>query len=76
MADINLIPIVMHRGNQSSLVAADIKDGEFPDLIGVREEFTQPGKIREAVLPSLILFSLDEVYACPAIQLECKLRGN
>jgi hypothetical protein len=33
MADVNLPPVVMNRGDQSELVAADVKDSEFSDLI-------------------------------------------
>jgi hypothetical protein len=51
VADINLVPIVMHGGDQSSFVAADVKDGKFSHLISVREQLARPGKIREAMLP-------------------------
>ena len=35
VADVNFVPIVMHGGNQSSLVAADVEDGEFSHLVRV-----------------------------------------
>jgi hypothetical protein len=28
-------------GDQSNFVATDIKDSEFPDLVGVRKDFTE-----------------------------------
>jgi hypothetical protein len=37
VADVNLVPIIMHGGDESNVVAADIKDGEFSHLIGVRK---------------------------------------
>jgi hypothetical protein len=41
----------MHCGAQSNFVAADIEDGEFPDLICVGEGFPQLRKIRETFFP-------------------------
>jgi hypothetical protein len=35
MADVDLVSIIVHRGNQSNFVAADVKNGEFSDLVGV-----------------------------------------
>ena len=37
MADVDLAPIIMHSGDQSNFVAADIKDSEFPDLVSLRK---------------------------------------
>jgi hypothetical protein len=34
MADIHNAPIIVNRGNQSVLVAADVKHGEFADVVG------------------------------------------
>jgi hypothetical protein len=39
VADINLVSIIMHCGDQSNSVAADIEDGEFPNLICVGKVF-------------------------------------
>ena len=47
VADINLVSIIMHRGDQSNFVTSDIKHSEFPDLIGVRKDFAQLRKICE-----------------------------
>jgi hypothetical protein len=41
----------MHGGDQSNFVAADIKDGEFPDLIGVRKRLTQLHEIQQSAFP-------------------------
>ena len=48
MADIYLVPIIVQRGDQSNLVAAYIKDREFSDLIGVRENLAQMGEVRKS----------------------------
>lgn len=45
MANKNLISIIVHRGDQSNLVAAYIKDREFSDLIGLRENLAQVGEV-------------------------------
>ncbi len=37
MADVNLVPIIVYRGDQSNFVAAYIKDRELFHLIGLRE---------------------------------------
>jgi hypothetical protein len=37
VADVNLVSILMDRGDQSNFVACDIKHCEFPNLIGVRK---------------------------------------
>jgi hypothetical protein len=47
MADVNLVSIIMHSGNQSNFVAADIEDREFPDLIGVRKGLAQLREIEK-----------------------------
>ena len=41
MADVNLVPIIVHRGDQSNFVAAYVKDRESSDLIGLRENLAQ-----------------------------------
>jgi len=51
MADVNLASIIMHGGDQSNFVAADIKDSEFPDLVGVRKYLTQLREIRKSAFP-------------------------
>ena len=38
MADVNLVPIIVHRGDQSNFVATNIKHREFSDLIGFRKD--------------------------------------
>jgi hypothetical protein len=55
VADINLVSITMHRGNQSNFVAADIKHREFSNLVGVRKNLAQ---LREIEKPA---FSHDRV---------------
>ena len=45
MADVNLVSIIMHRGDQSNLVAADIEDCEFSNLIGLRENLAQVDEV-------------------------------
>ena len=45
MTNINLVPIIVHRGDQSNLVTAYIKDREFSDLIGLRENLAQMDKV-------------------------------
>ena len=47
MADVNLISIIMQRGDQSNFVASNIKHSEFPNLIGVRKDFAQLRKIQK-----------------------------
>jgi hypothetical protein len=37
----------MHRGNQSNLVASDIKHREFSNLVGMREDFAELGEIQK-----------------------------
>ena len=37
MADVNLVPIIMHGSDESNFVAADIEDCEFSHLIGIRK---------------------------------------
>jgi len=41
VADVNLVSIIMHRGNQSNFVATDIKHREFSNLVGVRKGLAQ-----------------------------------
>jgi hypothetical protein len=41
VADINLVSIIMDRGDESNFVASNIKDREFSDLIGLRENLAQ-----------------------------------
>ena len=41
MADVNLVSIIVHSGDQSNPVAAYIKDRELSDLIGLREHLVQ-----------------------------------
>ena len=36
--DVDLVPIIMHGGDQSNFVATNIENGEFSDLVGVKEE--------------------------------------
>jgi hypothetical protein len=50
MADVNLISIIVHRGDQSNLVAADIEDCEFSDLIGLRENLAQVDEVKNRFL--------------------------
>ncbi len=50
MADVNLVSIIMHRGNQSNLVASNIKHREFSNLVGVRKGLAQ---LREIQKPAL-----------------------
>jgi hypothetical protein len=38
----------MHSGDQSNFVAADIKDGEFSDLVGVRKDLSQLREIQKS----------------------------
>ena len=51
MADVDLVSIIMHSGDQSNFVAADIEDGEFPNLVGVRKGLTQLHEIQKSALP-------------------------
>jgi len=41
VADLNLVSIIMHRGNQSNFVAASIKHREFSNLVGMRKGLAQ-----------------------------------
>jgi hypothetical protein len=41
---------MMHSGDQSNFVAADIKDREFPDLIRVRKSLTQLHEIQKSAV--------------------------
>jgi hypothetical protein len=41
----------MQRGNQSNFVAADVEDGEFSDLVGLRERFAQLREILKPAFP-------------------------
>jgi hypothetical protein len=45
VADVNLISIIMHRRDQSNFVASNIKDGEFSDLIRLRENLAQLNEV-------------------------------
>ena len=47
MADINLVSIIMDRGDESNFVTCDIKHREFPNLIGVRKDLAQLRKIQK-----------------------------
>ena len=38
----------MHSGDQSNFVAADIKDGEFSDLVGMRKDLSQLHEIQKS----------------------------
>jgi hypothetical protein len=51
VADESFVSIVVQRGYQSSLVAADVEDGKIADLVSMREHFPQLGEICESVLP-------------------------
>jgi len=51
VADVNLVPIIMHRGDQSNLVTANIEDSEFPDLVGMGKGFTQLHEIQKSAFP-------------------------
>lgn len=51
MADVNLVPIIVHCGDESNLVAADVKHSEFPDLVGVGKGLTQLHEIQKPVFP-------------------------
>jgi len=37
VADVNLVPIIMHGSDESNFVACNIEDREFSHLIGVRK---------------------------------------
>ena len=50
MADINLVSIIMDRGDESNFVASNIKDREFFNLIGVGKDFAQLKKIQKPTL--------------------------
>jgi hypothetical protein len=47
VADVNLVSIIVHRGNQSNFVAADIKHREFSDLVGARKNLAQLHEIQK-----------------------------
>jgi len=47
VADVNLVSIIMHRGNQSNFVATDIKHREFSNLVGVRKGLAQLHEIQK-----------------------------
>ena len=51
VADINPVSIIVHCGNQSNFVAADVKHGEFPNLVSVRKGLAQLHKIRKTAFP-------------------------
>src|SRR5207237_2987331 len=51
VADVNLVSNLVHRCDQSNLVAADIEDSEFPRLISMRKCFPQLREICKAALP-------------------------
>jgi hypothetical protein len=42
----------VHGGDQSNFVAADIKDCEFPDLVGVRKCLTQLYEVQKSAFPN------------------------
>jgi hypothetical protein len=50
VSDIDLPPVEMHRGNQTILVAADIKDDEIADFISRRKDRTQVLKTTKVTL--------------------------
>ena len=50
MADVNLVSIIMHRGDQSNFVPSNIKHSEFSNLVGVRKCFTQLHEIEKSFL--------------------------
>ena len=50
VADINLVSIIMDRGDESNFVTCDIEHREFPNLIGVRKDFAQLRKIQKPTL--------------------------
>jgi hypothetical protein len=52
VADVNLVSIIMHGGDQSNFVAPDVEDGELAYLVGVRERIAQPRKILEPTFPN------------------------
>ena len=45
MADVNLVPIIVHRSDQSNFVAADIENCELSDLIGLWENRAQVNEV-------------------------------
>ena len=51
VADVNLVSIIMHGGDQSNFVASDIENSKFPDLICMRKHFTELHEIRELSFP-------------------------
>jgi hypothetical protein len=51
VADVDFVSIIVHGGDQSNFVAADIKDGEFSDLVCLREHFEQLLKTLKSAFP-------------------------
>jgi len=47
VADVNLVPIIVHRGDQSNFVATNIKHREFSNLVGVRKRLAQLREIQK-----------------------------
>jgi hypothetical protein len=47
VADINLVSIIMTRGDESNFVTCDIEHREFPNLTGVRKDFAQLREIQK-----------------------------
>jgi len=45
MMNTNLVPIIVHRGDQSNVVTAYIKDRESSDLIGLRKHLAQVDEV-------------------------------
>ena len=46
-ADVNLVSIIMHRGDQSNFVASNIKDSEVFNLVCVRKGLPQLREIQK-----------------------------
>ena len=49
VADVNLVSIIMHSGDQSNFVASNIEHSEFSDLVGVGKDFVQLREIPKPV---------------------------
>jgi hypothetical protein len=64
VADIDLVSIIMDRGDESNFVTCDIKHREFPNLIGVRKDFAQLRKIQK---PTLSRTNAQEMIWCPGV---------
>jgi len=47
VADVNLVSIIVHSGNQSNFVASNIKHREFSNLVGVRKGLAQLRQIQK-----------------------------